>query len=228
MAGLLRTQWPLLIAVALTGYLVRAALPIPRIGSTVAGILFLTLAVAVAAAANHSRNRLQAFLKGAKGEEAVARALVLLPERFIVMHGLATHKRGILGQGGADLDHVVVGPAGIFVVETKNWNGAIAIENGVLICDGDLPSRPPLTQVKSAAAALRAQLLASTGLALEVLPILCFASNRLTPGQQGAAGVLVCNANQLTRVILAHDGEAIPEANRQAIVQRLRKDCDYA
>jgi hypothetical protein len=41
MAGLLRTQWPLLIVVALAGYLLRAAAPVPRIGSTAVGVLFI-------------------------------------------------------------------------------------------------------------------------------------------------------------------------------------------
>jgi hypothetical protein len=226
MAGLLRTQWPLLIVVALAGYLLRAAVPHPPIGSTLAGILFLALAVAVAAAANHSRVRLQAFLKGARGEEVAARALALLPDTFTVFHGLAAHGAGILTQGGGDLDHVVVGPSGIFVIETKNWAGAITIHNGELTCDGSPPSRPPLDQAKSAAAALRSRLRDATGVDTPVTPMLCFASNRLSPGQQGSAGVLVCNADQLTDLILASNDSPLADPDRNAIIKTLEEGCD--
>ncbi len=226
MAGLLRTQWPLLIVVALTGYLLRAAIPVPAIGSTLAGVLFFTLAVAVAAAANHSRNRLQAFLKGAKGEELVARALVLLPETFTVFHGLAAHSQGIVSQGGGDLDHVVVGPAGVFVIETKNWTGTIAIKDGKLTYDGVVPSRPPLAQVKQAATVLRNQLQSAVGEDIEISPILCFASNPLSSGQQGAAGVLVCNADQLTHLILGTRETPLSDVTQRMIIEVLKEKCD--
>ncbi len=226
MAGLLRTQWPFLIVVALTGYLLRAALPHPRIGSTLAGLCFLALAVAVAAAANHSRSRMQAFLKGARGEEAAARVLALLPDAFTVFHGLAATRRGILAQGGADLDHVVVGPTGVFVIETKNWNGSIAIQDGELICAGARPSRPPLDQVKAAASALRSRLRAATACDIPVTPVLCFASNTLSPGQQGAAGVLVCNADRLIELILPANDSPLADTDREAIIKTLEESCE--
>ena len=35
-----------------------------------------------------------------------------------------------LRDGGGDIDHIVLGPNGVFVLETKNWNGSIS-------CNGD-------------------------------------------------------------------------------------------
>jgi hypothetical protein len=35
-----------------------------------------------------------------------------------------------LREGGGDIDHIVLGPNGVFVLETKNWNGSIS-------CNGD-------------------------------------------------------------------------------------------
>ena len=226
MAGLLRALWPLLIAVALTGYLLRAAIPVPTIGSTLAGTLFLALAIAVAATANHSRTRIQAFVKGARGEELVGRSLALLPKSFTVFHGIAAHSPSLIPQGGADLDHVVVGPAEIFVIETKNWNGTITIENGDLVCDGEPPSRPPLDQVKDATNALRTRLRSVVEAEIEITPILCFASGRLPAGQQGAAGVLVCNIEQLPSIIQNSGETPLSEQTRQAVIQALKKDCE--
>ncbi len=226
MTGLLHTQWPLLIVVMLAGYLLRAALPNPAISTTIVGILFLCLAVAVAAAANHSRNRLQSFIKGAKGEEVTARALNLLPKEFTVFHGLATHKNNFPVAGSGDLDHVVVGSNGIFVVETKNWKDTITIENGKLLYDGEEPTRPPLEQVKSETKSLRSYLKSKTGQDLQIQPILCFASNTLPQGQQGTVGVLVCNSNQLADVILADNENPISDSTKQAIITLLQKDCE--
>jgi len=35
-----------------------------------------------------------------------------------------------LRDGGGDIDHIVLGPNGVFVLETKNWNGSVS-------CNGD-------------------------------------------------------------------------------------------
>ena len=226
MTGLLRTQWPLLIVVLLIGYLLRAALPYPKITTTIAGALFLCLAVAVAAAANYSRNRLQSFMKGAKGEEVTARELGLLPSEFCVFHGLATHKQKLIPTGASDLDHIVVGPNGVFVIETKNWQDSITIENGNLLYDGEEPTRPPLEQVKSETKALCSYLETKTGHKLQILPILCFASNTLASGEQGDGGVLVCNLNRLNAIILADNQNPISDSARQSIITTLKRDCE--
>jgi len=225
MTGLLRTQWPLLIVVALSGYLVRAALPVPPISRTIAGILFLVLAVAVAAAANYSRVRLQAFLKGAKGEEVAARELNLLPPPYTVFHGLDIRRLPQSAATGSDLDHVVIGPTGIFVVETKNWSDSITIKNGELLYDGITPTRPPLEQVKNETQSLRKYLKSETGQDFEIQPVLCFASNNLPQGEQGSSGVLVCNADRLTGLILSNESTVTAPA-QQAIIKTLLKNCE--
>jgi hypothetical protein len=45
-----------------------------------------------------------------------------------VMHGINVRSRGT----AEDIDHVVIGPNGIFHIETKNWHGSIRItEQGI-------------------------------------------------------------------------------------------------
>ena len=82
------------------------------------GILFFLVAVAAIVLLAWGDRRLGNFLKGAKGEEWVARELSFLDSNYTVFNGLR------LGSGKYNLDHVIVGPSGIFVVETKNWKGA--------------------------------------------------------------------------------------------------------
>ena len=60
------------------------------------------------------------FLKGATGEQAVARKIDDLPDGYCVIHDLATPF--------GNLDHVVIGPTGVFILETKNWKGTITAD----------------------------------------------------------------------------------------------------
>lgn len=61
---------------------------------------------------------------GAEGEEKVARHLNLLDDKYHVIHDVV-----LPGRIG-NIDHIVLGPNGIFVVETKNHKGYIT-------CNGD-------------------------------------------------------------------------------------------
>jgi Nuclease-related domain len=61
------------------------------------------------------------WLKGGHGEQLTARRLARLPDGFHVFHDLKVP--GATTQ--ANLDHVVVGPTGVFVVDSKAWSGRI-------------------------------------------------------------------------------------------------------
>jgi hypothetical protein len=54
---------------------------------------------------------------GAKGELAVGEILATLPPEWRAFHALP------IGKKGADIDHIVVGPGGLFTVNTKNHRG---------------------------------------------------------------------------------------------------------
>jgi hypothetical protein len=60
------------------------------------------------------RNDERAWRIGAKGEEKVAARLDRLPEGWHVLHAVP------VGSRGADIDHVVMGPAGVFTVNAKH------------------------------------------------------------------------------------------------------------
>lgn len=62
---------------------------------------------------------------GWEGEKQVAKLLSSkLSDDYFLINDLCLHG------GGGDIDHVVLGPSGIFVLETKNWSGDIR-------CNGD-------------------------------------------------------------------------------------------
>ena len=188
--GPLRVFWPLAPICLVAGYLLRAALPVPALSATQAGFLFLALAVVLALFIGWSARRLRSFLKGAEGEEKVARVLSFLPTNHTVFNDLE------LEEQGADFDHIVVAPAGIFVIETKNWSGDITFENGQVLYNGQTPSRSPLKQVKEAAAHLAKHLADARCPDVPIHPVLCFVDNPLQDGLANIGGVRICtNAN---------------------------------
>ena len=62
-----------------------------------------------------------------EGEEATATALMALPPSWVVLDDLDWP-----GGRFTNIDHVVIGPPGVFVIDTKNWSGRVVVENGVL------------------------------------------------------------------------------------------------
>jgi hypothetical protein len=67
------------------------------------------------------RRSTEAWGKGARGEVATARLLDRLPDGYEVRHDLR------MPGSRANIDHVVVGPTGVFTVETKSYQGGVRI-----------------------------------------------------------------------------------------------------
>lgn len=70
------------------------------------------------------RQSTEAWRIGAHGERLTGRALDKLPRSYRVLHDLP------MPRSKANIDHVVVGPTGVFTVETKNYKNAVTIKGG--------------------------------------------------------------------------------------------------
>lgn len=121
-----RAVGPLLMVLPFVGLFLGMALPVQlSLWMSAVGVALALLAVFLVFI--WSERRLTRFILGARGEEVVARVLARLPEGYEVYHS------AWLGRGRRlDIDHVVVGPTGLFLVETKNWAGPIWVEDGQL------------------------------------------------------------------------------------------------
>ena len=75
--------------------------------------------------------RADMFEKGADGEAATAAVLSTLPNGWTAIHDVRWPSRRL-----ANIDHILVGPGGIFVVDSKNWSGRITVANGHLRQNG--------------------------------------------------------------------------------------------
>jgi hypothetical protein len=73
--------------------------------------------------------------RGANGEDMVAHELERFPEEFKVINDLTTPF--------GNLDHVVVGPTGVFILETKNWRGVVRADGQGELLWNDQPTDKP-------------------------------------------------------------------------------------
>lgn len=96
-------------------------------------IIFLVAMLGIAVFASKRVAALEkdsaAMQRGAIGEIGVGAILQKFPEGFYVINDLTTPF--------GNLDHVVVGPTGVFVLDTKNWRGVVSADgNGELLLNG--------------------------------------------------------------------------------------------
>lgn len=114
--------------------------------------------------------RLRALKLGRDGEKAVGQFLERLRERgYHVFHDVIGDK--------FNLDHVVIGPAGVFAVETKTHtkpseDARIVFDGGAIRIAGFEPDRDPVIQAKAQASWLRELLAESTGRKFEVRSVI--------------------------------------------------------
>ena len=72
-----------------------------------------------------------AVAKGIEGERVVG---AVLEERLADSECVVLHSTRFLRWG--DIDHIVVGPGGITIVDSKNWSGEITVRRGAPAADG--------------------------------------------------------------------------------------------
>ena len=135
--------------------------------------------------------RIGALAPRAGSARATARALTGLPSGWTVLHD-----RVWPGRRGARIDHVVIGPGGVFVIANQSWAGTVSVEDDVLREDG----HPRERAVASAAeAALQVGQMVSRLSVTE--PVICFATEEWVSGR--SRKVAVCSTAALVDVLTA-------------------------
>ncbi|WP_457554865.1 nuclease-related domain-containing protein [Candidatus Pyrohabitans sp.] len=162
------------------------------------------------------------YISGVKGEREVAKSLSGLDDRFLVVNNYPLGKRG-------DIDHVVLGPKGLFVIETKNLRGTVSFRNGVFeyIKQGRGggtyrgTASDPVAQVQRNAARLRRLLEKSAGGEVQipyVKGVVVFASETRISGEL-PGNVPVLRPWELRDYIMGHRN--VLGKNRQLRIERL-------
>ena len=141
--------------------------------------------------------------RGAQGEETTGAALDALRGR-----GWTTfHDVRWPGRQRANIDHIAVGPSGVFVIDSKNWSGDVRVVDDVL----HQGSRRREREVAGAAEAALAVTHFLQG--LPAIPVLCFV--RPEPIEGWARDVLVCSTQNLTATLTAQPAVLGPESIRR-------------
>ena len=176
--------WPLFLGVFAAGFSVAFLFVHPLSAAT---MLVASLAWVLWSLVQGMR-RVERFFKGARGEEHVSEILKTLPDGYHVFNDFVAC--------GKHIDHVVVGPGGVFSVETKCWRGRVTVEEGRILLDGQLPDRSPITQANREASLVRSAL-ASAGWTGPVTPVLAFASDTFAAHRANLHGTIVMNSCEL-------------------------------
>jgi len=208
LAGLAYALWPLLGTLFLAGLVLGLLLPLRPVPGVGAGFAMVTLALVLYVAMTVYPTRVSAFFKGARGEERVASVLAGLPAGYHVFHGLDGGGGLFMARSG-DIDHVVVGPAGLFVIETKCWQGEITCGDGVIRLDGRLPRRDPVSQVRHSARRLAEWLAARLEHVPVVRPMVCFAGRGPADGRIALDEVMLCDDGDLLQILTAARSDAL-------------------
>jgi hypothetical protein len=152
--------------------------------------------------------RAEMFEKGAEGESATAGILSTLQAEWTVLHDVRWPSRRL-----ANIEHVVIGPGGIFVIDSKNWSGDVTVRNGHLRQNG----RSRESAVASCADAGLAIAELAGFHAAHVNAVLCFATDK--PMSGWCRDVMVCSTATLlqmlsSRLVVLGPGEVAAAAYR--------------
>jgi hypothetical protein len=145
---------------------------------------------------------------GRDGEKAVGQFLEALRERgYRVFHD-------VVGDG-FNVDHILIGPAGVFTVETKthskpNGNPQIVFDGETIRIDGFEPDRDPVVQARAQASWLRELLTESTGRKFEVRSVIVYPGWWVNEGNAKANTVWVLEPKRLP-TFLDHEPRRLSE-----------------
>ena len=202
--GVVLGLWPLFLGVFAFGASVPLTLFFPLWGSS----LFICSAVFVIVSLLRGLRHVERYFKGARGEERVSEILKTLPDVYHVFNDFTA--------GRSHVDHVVVGPGGVFSIETKFWSGKVTVEEPHILLDGQLPNRSPLVQATKEATIVR-NALAKAGWNGAVMPVLTFASDSFVSRSACVRGVTVINSCELKKSFESNR-VAIPPAELDRLV----------
>jgi hypothetical protein len=133
--------------------------------------------------------------RGARGERRTARQLDRLTDRgWVVFHDLA------VPGSRANVDHLAVGPSGIFLIDSKNWRGRLVFAPDGTLWHGSYPMTAALATIGFEVAAI-AGALETPSSALE--PLIVIHGSTIPWGEQFLGGVGVLPGRQLAPTLLA-------------------------
>lgn len=160
---------------------------------------------------------MQVRLQGAGGELVVRTTLRGLDDRFRVLGSVVIGNKG-------DMDFVVVGPTGVWVIEVKSHKGRIRIEKGQLLRDNKIFDKNFIRQVWGATYALKDALKQRVPMNLHIQPVVVFSSPYAKLGVElnKLEDAYVIGIDQLIRLIERQEVQRLSADEIQRIFEVIR------
>lgn len=156
------------------------------------------------------RPRLRQLRQAEDGEKHVGQLLEgLRANGYMVFHD-------IVGDG-FNVDHAVIGPAGVMTIETKTWSKpgrgspTIEFDGETLTVAGRTPERDPVVQAQAQAAWLKGLLAESTGKTFAVRPVVLFPGWYVEDGRKGRKDLWVLEPKSLPGFLAREKATLSPE-----------------
>ena len=144
-----------------------------------------------------------AWRRGAVGERRTARVLAALERHgWAVLHDLA------LPGSRANIDHLVIGPGGVFVIDSKQYRGRLQVDRSGRLWHGRYPLAPTLQAVSFEADQTA---LVLTDPEVVVVPIVAVHGAQVPWGKVVVHGVPVVSARRLPSMLRALPAVLGPE-----------------
>ncbi|TFD33333.1 J domain-containing protein [Cryobacterium cryoconiti] len=135
------------------------------------------------------------WLAKALAEESTAQLVSGLGIGFTAWHDV------VAGAHGAKVDHVVLGPAGLFAVLSEDWGGAVELRRGELVGEALGPDDRPVEDVEVAVRALAKSIRIRFTAALIVLPDDAVTEPLTVPGRGRRPTVIILPRSRLIGVL---------------------------
>jgi hypothetical protein len=162
------------------------------------------------------RRRQRRWETGGRGEQAVIRVLVGMDAAW---HVLADRRWP--GTRRANIDVILVGPGGVFVIDVKAWRAEARVEHGRL-WRGDADAQDAVVKLLDQTSAVE-EVLAGAGLApTEVVPLLVLAGRRGVRAELDR--VLVLGEKDLIRELVRW-GVRLPPELVERLIKTLDREC---
>ncbi len=166
-----------------------------------------------------TRKRIRQLKQGRDGERKVAEYLEWLRQLdFVVFHDVPN--------GDANVDHVLIGPRGVFTIETKTLSKPrrgeckVTVAAGVIRANGMALDRNPLVQAKAQARWLH-NFLGGSDFKVRVWPVVVFPGWFVEPFDMQAAGAWVLEPKAL-RGFMENEPERHSREEAKAMASALR------
>jgi hypothetical protein len=153
-------------------------------------IIAIVAAVLIIRSTNRIVERLEkeriSYRKGAIGEALVGYILESLPDDYVVINGLKPKPHS------GDIDHMVIGPSGVYAIDTKNWKGVAAADGkGEVLWNGKPPDKPAAKNLTRTIMSIKEKIRGLSSSDLFIQGILAFPSARVE-ARWGSTGHVHC------------------------------------